>query len=51
MFLGLRRCEQIVQLGMVLVDRALKSGTDDEIARLIERPPVRLEVQHGEVTF
>ena len=51
MFLRLRRCEQIVQLGMVLVDRALKSGTDDKFARLIERPPVRLEVQHGEVAF
>ena len=51
MILRLRRCEQVVQFRMVLIDGALESGTDDEIARLIEGPPVRFEVQHCELTF
>ncbi len=36
---------------MVLIDRALESGTDDDVAGLVEGPPVRFELQHRALTL
>ncbi|HEY3484102.1 MAG TPA: hypothetical protein VGK49_01905 [Ilumatobacteraceae bacterium] len=51
MIQGLGLIEQVVQLGIVLIDRTLESRTDDSVTRFVMVPPRAFELEHRLVPF